>query len=140
MSDRETALFANEAFYMAFASRDMATIEHLWADEDVTCIHPGWPPLSGREAVVGSWRNILTGGNAPNISCRNAKAMIRGTTAVITCIEVITDGGGNQQALAATNIFARTADTKEWRMLHHQAGPAHIDPRMIEEDESPPPN
>jgi ketosteroid isomerase-like protein len=136
MSDRETALFANAAFYAAFAGRDMARLERLWADGDVTCIHPGWPPLKGREAVMGSWKRIVSSDGSPRISCRKASATIRGATAVVTCIEII-KGDGGEQALAATNIFVRSEDGKDWRMVHHQAGPAHIDPGDIEDDEKP---
>ena len=51
--DRAALLFANETFYRAFAERDVPLMEALWADtEPVTCLHPGWPPVEGREAVL----------------------------------------------------------------------------------------
>ncbi|TAK97910.1 MAG: DUF4440 domain-containing protein [Rhodospirillaceae bacterium] len=140
MSDRETVLFANAAFYAAFATRDVKAMERLWASGDVMCIHPGWPPLTGREAVMASWRNILGGQNAPDISCRKAVASIYGTTAIVTCVEVITSRDETQQALCATNIFVRAAGSREWHMIHHQSGQAHIDPKRIEEDDVPPMN
>jgi ketosteroid isomerase-like protein len=138
MSDHDTALFANAAFYAAFADRDVAALTRLWGDGDVTCIHPGWPPLVGRDEVLASWRNILTGGGAPEISCRQAKAVLHGNVAVVTCMEMIAVQGQVQQALSATNMFVKAG--KEWRMIHHQAGPANIDPRRVEEDEKPPAN
>ena len=50
--DHEAVLFANEAFYQAFAARDLAAMEEVWAHHcPVACIHPGWPPLHGRQAV-----------------------------------------------------------------------------------------
>ena len=140
MSDRETVLFANIAFYTAFATRDVKAMEHLWAAGDVVCIHPGWPPLQGREAVLASWRSILANPNAPNISCRGAIANVHGTTAVVTCMEMIASQGEGTQVLAATNVFIKPPGTKEWRMIHHHAGPAHIDPEKIEEEESQPMN
>jgi hypothetical protein len=71
MSDREAVLFANEAFYLAFQARDMAAMDDAWAREaPVTCIHPGWSVLAGREPVMNSWRGIFEGGNAPAIECR----------------------------------------------------------------------
>jgi ketosteroid isomerase-like protein len=138
MSDRDTALFANTAFYTAFATKDMAAMERLWArDEDVTCIHPGWPPLTGRDVIVGSWRRIFTGGHSPEISCRRAEAALHGHVAIVTCIEIISGGGAAQQALAATNIFVKSPDSREWHMVHHQAGPANIDPSNVGDDETP---
>jgi ketosteroid isomerase-like protein len=140
MSDRETALFANAAFYAAFAARDVAAMERLWGDGDVICVHPGWPPVMGRDAVLASWRNILTGGGAPDISCRQATAVLHGTVAIVICMEMIAVDGRIQQALSATNMFVKPAGAKEWRMIHHQAGQANVDPRKIEEDQNPPAN
>ena len=48
MSDEEAVLAANEAFYRAFAARDFAAMDALWAAEaPVACIHPGWDALVG---------------------------------------------------------------------------------------------
>jgi hypothetical protein len=141
MSDRDTALFANTAFYTAFATRDLVAMDRLWArDEKVTCVHPGWPPLAGRETVLGSWKNIFTGGHAPDISCRRAEAAVHGSIAVVTCVEVISSDGAPQQALVATNIFIKSLDSREWHMVHHHAGPANIDLSQVDEDETPPMN
>src|SRR5436189_231886 len=64
----DAILFANESFYRAFAARDAAAMEALWAtDLPVACIHPGWAPLTGRAAVMQSWRNILSNANAPKV-------------------------------------------------------------------------
>jgi hypothetical protein len=42
IADREQVLFANEAFYRAFADRDIDAMDALWArGEPVLCIHPG---------------------------------------------------------------------------------------------------
>ena len=54
MHDRMALLFANEAFYAAFAGHDYAAMEALWARHaPVACIHPGWGVLEGRE-----WRLV----------------------------------------------------------------------------------
>src|SRR5262249_42765682 len=126
--------------YAAFASRDVTAMERLWGEGEVMCIHPGWPPLVGREVVLASWRNILTGRDPPNISFRRAQALVQGTTAVVTCMEMIAVNGEIQQALSATNIFVRAGDGREWRMIHHHAGPANIDPKKVAEDEPTPMN
>ena len=52
MSDEQAILDANLAFYSAFAAREMAKIEQVWALEaPICCIHPGWAPLLGRRGV-----------------------------------------------------------------------------------------
>ena len=46
MSELDAVLFANEAFYRAFADREMPAMVDLWATEaPVSCIHPGHEPL-----------------------------------------------------------------------------------------------
>ena len=63
MSEREAVLFANDAFYLCFAGEDVDSMDGLWASNaPVTCIHPGWEALYGREEVLESWRSIIAGG------------------------------------------------------------------------------
>ena len=71
MSDIDAVLFANEVFYVSFASGDVDAMDELWSSQaPISCIHPGWESLSGREDVVESWRSIIRGG-APAIRCRS---------------------------------------------------------------------
>ncbi len=50
------ALFANEAFYLAFAEGDGQAMQALWScRNELVCIHPGWAALTEREAVLESW-------------------------------------------------------------------------------------
>ncbi|MDP6565059.1 MAG: nuclear transport factor 2 family protein [Alphaproteobacteria bacterium] len=125
MADREAVLFANEAFYRAFADRDAAAMEDIWADRDeLTCIHPGWGALYGREAVIESWQAILGNPQAPAIRCLAATARMHGETAHVICFEEI---DGNY--LIATNLFIRQG--RRWYLVHHQSGPT---------SEAPPPD
>jgi len=118
-SDEEAVLAANEAFYRAFASRDFAAMDAVWASETpVACIHPGWDALLGREAVMESWAAILGSPGAPQIRCEAPRAFVLGPSAFVICREVLEQQG----RLIATNVFAR--EQAGWRMVHHQAGPA----------------
>ena len=108
-------LEANSAFYRAFAARDAAAMDALWARRAaVACVHPGWDALRGREEVMASWRSIL-GGDAPHIRCTRASAHVLGAAAFVICHET-TEGA----RLVATNVFVR--EDGAWRMVHHQAG------------------
>jgi ketosteroid isomerase-like protein len=121
-------LAANAAFYEAFAERDMEAMDALWSQRsDVACIHPGWEGISGRIAVMASWRSILEGPGAPSIACAQERAHVLGDVAFVVCVETIPNG-----ELMATNVFVREAG--RWRMVHHHAGPiaASVD------DDSPP--
>jgi ketosteroid isomerase-like protein len=129
MSDVAAILFANEAFYAAFACRDFAAMDRVWAREaPVTCIHPGWTALCGRETVIESWRMILGAGQGPNVACRAPRAFLFGDAAVVICHEEIGDG-----YLIATNVFVR--EGRAWKLVHHQAGAAPPPPEEEDPDD-----
>jgi hypothetical protein len=102
-------------------------MDDVWARKGpIACIHPGWQSLTGRDAVMASWRGILLG-PAPTISHSEPSVHLLGDTAFIVCIEEIPDG-----RLIATNIFVREDD--QWRLVHHQAGPIA---READDDDNP---
>lgn len=134
MPEREALLFANEAFYRAFADRDYPAMEQAWASADpVACIHPGWPPLSGRDAVLDSWRRILANEESPQVVCRRPEAYLLGEVGFVICYETV-----GAAALVATNVFRR--EGRQWRMVHHQAGPAPAPPADDPAEPAPRPN
>ena len=50
----EAVTKANQSFYEAFESLDIARMDCVWMHQDyVTCIHPGWTIRSGWPAVRG---------------------------------------------------------------------------------------
>ena len=118
VTDRDAVLAANAAFYDAFGRGDAGAMERLWSERtDVACIHPGWRPLHGRPEVLSSWYSILANQSASGIRCDSAIAYVYGETAMVICTEQLPGG-----ELVATNLFTREGD--EWRLVHHQAGPA----------------
>lgn len=123
MSEEAAVLFANDAFYNAFATRDLSALDALWSREvPVVCVHPGWAPLFGREAVMQSWTGILSGPTSPDISCRGAKThFLSGDICFVTCYELLQEG-----TLVATNIFVKEATG--WRLVHHHASPSASPP------------
>ncbi len=107
---------ANEAFYEAFRGEDIAAMEALWAARaPCACVHPGWPPLIGRDDVLASWRAILRSG-APDIRCAAARILMLGDVAQVVCEERVGD-----HRLIATNVFVR--EDGRWAMVHHHASP-----------------
>jgi ketosteroid isomerase-like protein len=116
MTDKDAVLAANLEFYRAFATRDIAAMDALWARRSpVACLHPGWSALTDREAVMSSWNGILSSPNSPRIVCYDEQALLFGNTALVLCEEEL-DGG----TLAASNLFVR--EDGEWRLAHHHAG------------------
>jgi hypothetical protein len=132
MSNDAALLFANEAFYRAFADRDMRAMREVWADDAPTaCTHPGWAPLLGAASVLASWQAILSGPGAPDIECQPVKAFALGDSGFVLCYERIGD-----DTLVATNVFVRRGSV--WKMVHHHAGPlAHPAPEEEAEPEEP---
>jgi hypothetical protein len=122
MSDEIDLLAANTAFYAAFAGGDYPSMEALWAKKAlVCCVHPGWPPVDGRENVLRTWRGILGNPPRPPIRPSRESARIVNGVGVVVCFEAIGDA-----YLVATNLFIREHD--RWKMIHHQAGAARNAP------------
>jgi ketosteroid isomerase-like protein len=119
MDTEAAALAANEAFYDAFNQKDVALMEAAWAESpDVTCIHPGWNLLRGRDAVLASWRNILGNPAQPRIVMGGAEVAVRGEIAVVACRELVAGS-----PLVATNVFV--LEDEAWKLLHHHSGPVY---------------
>jgi len=134
MREIETLLFANETFYRAVADRDMDALEGLWSVAvPVSCLHPGWPPLHGRDDVMESWGRIVTGPAPPAIECQAATGHLIDATGLVTCYEQI----GNEW-LIATNLFVREGNG--WAIYHHQSGPASQPPDQDMITPTPPAN
>jgi hypothetical protein len=114
MGEEEAILAANAAYYRAFVTCDIAAMSDIWAPDEVSCIHPGWPVLIGRRAILESYFGILTNPSQDAIEHRNDTVLMSGEEARVFCVEIV---GGVR--LAATNWF-RLIDGN-WRMIHHQA-------------------
>ena len=117
MSELEPLLFANEAFYQAFADGDAQAMREVWSTEAAaSCLHPGWGAIIGNDEVLKSWMAILANPDAPAIACRDATGRIQGDIGIVICFEQLGD-----VSLIATNLFHREGGA--WKMIHHQAGP-----------------
>lgn len=110
----QAALFANESFYLAFGARDIASMESLWSEQTpCLCVHPGWKLQRGRDEVLGSWRNILGNVAQPGIDFHDARVVLTGDSALVTCYERIGDS-----VCLATNGFVLEGGRVRM-MLHH---------------------
>lgn len=109
--------FANEAFYLAFEAKDYAAMAHLWSEAgEPVCLHPGWPALHGRQAVLDSWRKILSNPQQGQVSCYGAEVTaINEQTALVVCYERAGDS-----VMIASNLFVE--EDGRPRLFSHQAG------------------
>jgi ketosteroid isomerase-like protein len=144
MTDDEKAVAeANAAFYAAFEARSIDAMGAAWATSaPVTCVHPGWAPLVGRDAVLASWSGIFRGTTRARFRLRDPKIFVAGDAAWVILVEELAleqVGGERIRAqVLATNTFVREPDGV-FRMVHHQAGPApDVGPAGDEPPPSPP--
>jgi len=119
MAAEVAILEANQEFYRAFSHGDFAAMSQLWAEQAPTaCLHPGMNVITGRSAILNTWRQILDQVAGIEMSCRTPRVHWLGEVAFVTCLEA----NDSQPAhLAATNVFVLEAG--RWRMVHHHAGP-----------------
>ena len=97
-------LAANAAFYAAFNARDSDAMAALWATAaEVSCVHPGWNILRGREAVLESWRSILGNAEQAKIVGAAETAQIVGEVALVVGRELV----GGIRSRSATRFFVR---------------------------------
>ena len=113
----------NQRFYDAFSDLDISVMDNVWEDSiRVVCVHPGWTPLIGWEAVRMSWDRIFQNANLMQFQVRYLNIFVQGEFGSVTCVEGITSvvaGTASNFSTFATNIFARREDG--WRMIAHHA-------------------
>ncbi|HVA60681.1 MAG TPA: nuclear transport factor 2 family protein [Mycobacteriales bacterium] len=120
---------ANAELYAAFEAGDIDRMSVVWdPDDDVVCVHPGWPPVSGRGRVLRSWSVIMANTVYIQFFLTGIVARVEGDVAVVTCEEniltgVADDAGGLAESAraCATNVFRRRGS--EWRLWVHHASP-----------------
>jgi ketosteroid isomerase-like protein len=125
MGDNDAILAANAAYYRAFTAGDFAAMTRIWGEEGVSCVHPGWPVLVGRDDILESYRSILASRTRARITHQDETVILSGDEARVLCVEIV-EGA----ALAATNIYRRVGGA--WLMVHHQASPIAMIPETNE--------
>ena len=126
---------AETAFYEAFERADLAAMMAVWAESDeIVCIHPQGPRLSGFEAVRESWAQIFAGGSQLRVRATETRSYDGQTVAVHNVVELVAPPGENAPVTSvfATNVYELTEGG--WRMVVHHATPAPESPARPEED------
>ncbi|MFC7308323.1 nuclear transport factor 2 family protein [Streptomyces monticola] len=138
-TDIEAVESANTAFYEALEQGAFEGLSDLWVSDDdedgaaetVSCVHPGWPVLTGRGEVLRSYALIMANTEYIQFFLTDVKVGVHGDTALVSCTENILSGGPAEesgelgplvgQLVVATNVFRRTSDG--WKMWSHHASP-----------------
>jgi ketosteroid isomerase-like protein len=116
---------ANQAFYAAFETLDIAEMDKVWAHQEyVTCIHPGWALRTGWPEVRDSWILIFNNTFSMKFELTEVQVQVAGDVAWVICVENITAQQSEEPQktrVLATNLFERIGD--EWLMIHHHGSP-----------------
>ena len=116
---------ANEAFYEAFESLDIAKMDAVWALQDyVTCVHPGWTLRTGWPQVRDSWVLIFNNTFSMEFELTDLQVQVAGDIAWVICVENISSRQGEtlqETRVLATNLYERMGE--EWKMIHHHGSP-----------------
>ncbi|MFI8963597.1 nuclear transport factor 2 family protein [Streptomyces sp. NPDC053493] len=123
---------------------DFDRITELWLDDGATpvsCVHPGWPVLSGRGEVLRSYALIMANTDYIQFFLTDVEISLTDDVAIVTCTENILSGGPAEdgaelgplvgQLVVATNVFRRTSEG--WRVWSHHGSP--VIPEGDSEDE-----
>ncbi|MFJ4964884.1 hypothetical protein EES43_12355 [Streptomyces sp. ADI96-02] len=139
---------ANTAFYDAMERGDHDDLSALWLpgeDLTVSCVHPGWPVLTGRGDVLRSYAVIMANTEYIQFFLTDVSVAMTGDTALVTCTENILSGGPAEdgdalgplvgQLVVATNVFRRTPDG--WKLWSHHGSPVLAETGEDDDEESP---
>jgi ketosteroid isomerase-like protein len=160
-TDVEQVELANTAFYEALERGDFEAVSSLWltpadlgVDDEyhdpadagvISCVHPGWPVLTGRGEVLRSYALIMANTEYIQFFLTDVHVSVTGDTALVTCTENILSGGPPPedsdelgplvgQLVVATNVFRRTPEG--WKLWSHHASPVLAETGE-EDDDSP---
>lgn len=120
---------AEAAFYEALERADIDAMMEVWSEEDeVSCIHPGGPRLSGFERVRENWAQMFKSGQRLQVQLSDQVVLSGLMFSVHSLHENIQlrgaqgAAGGARSVVVATNVYVRSGDG--WRMVLHHGSPA----------------
>ena len=129
---------AEAAFYEALEASDLEAMMGVWAeDEEIVCVHPGGPRLSGYDQVREGWVQLFGPGQRFKVHLSNQVILSTMMLAIHSVHENILVQGEQRPRvpIAATNVYLRTGTG--WRMVLHHGSPApqparaEVDPPKI---------
>ena len=119
---------AESAFYEAIERADLEAMMEVWSEDDeVSCVHPGGPRLSGYEQVRENWAQIFKSGQRLQVHVSDQVIVSGMMFSVHSLHENILVRGAQGQAggrsvVVTTNVYMRSGGG--WRMVLHHGSPA----------------
>jgi len=113
-----------QQFYDALRQGDIERLMAVWSDDDeVVCVHPGGPRVTGPAAIRASFNAMFGNGgvDAHAERVRRITAHASAVHSVLERVQVRTREGPRSAWVIATNVYQKTA--QGWRMVAHHASP-----------------
>jgi ketosteroid isomerase-like protein len=114
---------ANQQFFAAFESLDIARMEAVWAhDETVECVQPGWDLLLGWEEIRERWARIFANTTRVRVALSGVWVRVEGSVGWVASTARITTAFADdfdEVVVQATNIFLLRDG--EWLLAAHHA-------------------
>ncbi|MGB5710898.1 MAG: nuclear transport factor 2 family protein [Waterburya sp.] len=124
-ADKEAVLAANEAFYSAFADRDLKIMTSLWWQGSTSiCIHPGSQVILGWSDIRDSWDSIFQNTNSLEIDTEIIKVEVDQALAYVLLREIVLQSNQGRRMKGqsmATNVFQKMA--QKWYLVSHHGSP-----------------
>ncbi|MFI1191123.1 nuclear transport factor 2 family protein [Streptomyces californicus] len=140
---------AHTAFYEALERGDLDALTDSWLPGEeltVSCVHPGWPVLTGRRDVLRSYALIMANTDYIQFFLTDVTITMTGDTALVTCTENILSGGPAEDGdalgplvgrlVVATNVFRHTEDG--WKLWSHHGSPVLADSDEDDDEDTAP--
>ena len=129
--EEEAVRAANQRFYAAFESLNLAEMEAVWAHDDrVECVQPGWELLLGWDEVRERWARIFKNTKRVRVALSGLWVRVEGDVGWVACTARVTTAfsdGFDEAIVQATNIFVRREG--RWQLAAHHASPLPTVPR-----------
>jgi ketosteroid isomerase-like protein len=117
------------AFYDALRLADIDRLMACWADEDdIVCIHPGGPRVTGCSAIRAAFEAIFTHSGSIQVrpeSIRRLATLGSAVHCVLERVEMASSSGPLLAYVIATNVYHQTP--QGWRLVLHHASPGALD-------------
>lgn len=118
-----------QQFYEAMQQADLERMMTCWSDdEDVHCVHPGGPRMTGPGAIRTGFAAIFRQG-VVDVHPHSVRKLVTESAAVHSVLErvnVSTEQGPRSAWVQATNVYLKTE--QGWRMVCHHASPGAAQP------------
>jgi len=108
------------AFYEALEAANLDAMMEVWAeDEEIVCVHPGWPRLAGYQQIRDNWAQIFRSGQRLKVHL-SEHLCVQGMMLTVHSLHenILVAGESKARApVVTTNVYLRTAGG--WRMVVH---------------------